>query len=353
MRFLAHYGAHYAPWVAARRRVHDMARRMVQRMVQGKVQHKKEYWMTRTLRSLLALGLALMALTPLTAVAGPITPPPLPITGPRMKLPIPLPSSDLLVNAPLTVNALEADAADGGRRQEAPGRGIRQTATGYGAGLTLYDSPNVCNNFNAKIGWAASDGNPDIWTDWYSGWGPFALNEGEYRADSVVFTRERVVGPGNRYNDSRDTDGREENSVKIYSGRPYAAGFGSPRIPVPAGFEGGRVTVSVRYLIWDHDQGAKLEGGDGIDYDWASLGVKPGADGPHAFYTNGYVRGEWSEMVNTVELGHAKDIMVLIQAQSPGFLNSNIYFDDVKIAFLSPSGHVRYLKDCTAAEAIK
>jgi hypothetical protein len=300
-----------------------------------------------------ALTVVAALLAPVTAFAGLLTPPPLPITGPRMTPPIPLKAVDLLENAPLTVNALEADAADGGRRQEAEGRGIRQTETGYGAGLTLYDSPNVCNTFNAEVGWAASDGNPDIWTDWYAGWAPFALTDGVYKAENVAFTRERSVGPGDAYNDNLDTDGHEENSAKIASHQPYAGGFGSPRIPVPAGFAGGKVMVSVKYLIWDHDQAAKVDFGDGIDYDWASLGVKPGADGPDAFYVNGYVRGEWSEMVNTVELGQAKDIMVLIQAQSPAFLNSNIYFDDVKIAFIAPDGTVKYLRDCTAAEAIQ
>jgi hypothetical protein len=111
--------------------------------------------------------------------------------------------------------------------------------------------------------------------------------------------------------------------------------------------------VSVKYLIWDHDQGAKLEGGDGIDYDWASLGIKPGADGDVALYANGYVRGEWSELVNTIDLGDAADVMVLIQAQSPAFLNSNVYFDDIKIAFISPKGEIKYLVDCGAVEALK
>jgi hypothetical protein len=288
----------------------------------------------------------------LAAVAGPVAPPPIAFTGPRL-LPIPLPTSDLLVNAPLTANALEADAFDFGRRQESPGRGIRQTLTGLGAGLTLYDTPNVCANFNADIGWSASDGNPDIYTDWYSGWGIFALDEGEYHASDVAFTRERIVGPGNRFNDANDTDGREEHSIKIASHRPYAAGMGSPRFAVPTEFEGGRVLVSVKYLIWDHDQGAKVGFGDGIDYDWASLGIKPGADGDVALYANGYVRGEWAELTNMVELGTAKDIMVLIQAQSPAFLNSNIYFDDIKIAFISPKGVVRYLKDCSAEESVQ
>ncbi len=310
---------------------------------------------SRTLRSMLAFVLALTALAPIVAEAAPVTPPPLPLsTGPRMAPPpIPLPSFDLLVNAPLTVNALEADAFDFGRRQEEEGRGIRQTETGYGAGLTLYDSPNVCVNFNAEDGWSSSDGNPDMYTDWFSGWGPFALNEGEYKAENVAITRERSVGPGDRYNDTEDTDNRTEYAIKFAAHVPFAAGMGSPRIPVPDGFAGGKVLVSVKYLIWDHDQGAKLEFGDGIDYDWASLGIKPGADGDVALYANGYVRGEWAELVNTVDVGEAADIMVLIQAQSPAFLNSNVYFDDIKIAFISPTGEVKYLADCGAVEALK
>ena len=300
-----------------------------------------------------AIMVAALALAPAAVNAGPLTPPPLAITGPRMSPPvIPQPFSDLLANAPLTANALEANAWDGGRNQEAEGRGIRQTLTGLGAGLTLYDSPNVCNNFNAEIGWAATDGNPDMWTDWYSGWAPFALDDGEYSANNVIFTRERAVGPGNRYNDAESKDGGEEYAIKIAGHRPYAAGLGSPRIAVPAGFEGGQVQVSIRYLIWDHDQGGG-PGKDGLDYDWASLGVKPGADGDIALYANGYVRGEWAQLVNTVELGDAQDIMVLVQAQSPAFLNSNIYVDDIKIAFLAADGTIKYLSDCTAEEAIR
>jgi hypothetical protein len=318
-------------------------------------EHKKEISMTRSriLRSMAALILALTALSPMVAQA--LTPPPVPLTtGPRMNpAPIPLPTSALLVNAPLTANALEADAADGGRRQESQGRGIKQTLTGLGAGLTLYDTPNVCLNFNQEDAWSSSDGNPDMYTDWYSGWGPFALNDGEYHSSDVAVTRERSVGPGNRYNDTEDTDNHTEYSIKFASHRPYAAGMGSPTIPVPAGFEKGQVLVSVKYLIWDHDQGAKDKIGDGLDYDWASLGIKPGAAGDTAIYTNGYVRGEWAELTNKIDLGDAKDIMVLIQAQSPAFLNSNVYFDDVKIAFVATDGSVHYMKDCGAAEALK
>jgi hypothetical protein len=319
-------------------------------------EHKKEIPMTRShfLRSLLALTVALTALVPMVAQAS-LTPPPLPIvSGPFFNFqPIPLPSYDLIVNAPLTANALEADAWDAGRRQETEGRGIRQTETGYGAGLTLYDSPNVCVNFNAEDGWSSSDGNTDMYTDWFSGWGAFALNEGEYKATNVAVTRERSVGPGDRYNDTEDTDSHTEYAIKFASHLPYAAGMGSPRIPVPAEFISGTVMVSVRYLIWDHDQGAKDKIGDGIDYDWASLGIKPGADGDVALYNNGYVRGEWSELTHSIPLGDAKDIMVLIQAQSPAYLNSNIYFDDIKIAFVATDGTVRYLKDCGAVEALK
>jgi hypothetical protein len=65
------------------------------------------------------------------------------------------------------------------------------------------------------------------------------------------------------------------------------------------------------------------------------------------------VRGEWAQMVKTVDLGDAKDIMVLLQAQSPTFVHSNVYFDDVKVAFQNADGAVKYLKDCTAAEALQ
>lgn len=307
------------------------------------------------LATMLPVALATVLALPVSvALAGGITSPPLTFNGPRLSPPvIPATSDDLLTLAPLTANALEADAWDGGRTQEAPGRGVRQTLTGLGAGLTLYDTPHVCNNFNSNTSWATHEARTDIWTDWHSGWAPFALDTDGYSAQNVVFARERIVGPGNRFNDGTPDQSDAQYSVKIAGSKPYAGGFGSPRIPVPAGFENGQVMVSVKYLIWDHDQGAKLSGGDGIDYDWASLGVKPGADGPHAYYQNGYVRGEWAEMVNTVDLKGAHDIMVLIQAQSPAYLNSNIYYDDVKIAFVDEAGAVKWLQDCTAEEAIQ
>jgi hypothetical protein len=242
---------------------------------------------------------------------------------------------------------LEADAADGGRTQQEPGRGIRQTLTGIGAGLTLYDVPNVCNNFNVEANWAAKNVLSDIWTDYYSGWGAFAINSPPlYQAKNVTFSMERSVGPGNRYNDSLSADGKEEASAKIASNQPYAAGFGSPRIPVPDGYHWGKVLVMADYLIWDHDTGGKQGGPDGFDYDWASLGVKAGADSNWATYVNGYVRGEWAELSVTVDLGNARDVMVLIQGQSPGSFNSNIYWDNVRIAFIDKAGNGKYLKDC-------
>jgi hypothetical protein len=295
-------------------------------------------------------------------LTGPATPPPVAIRGPRLNPPA-IPHSDvldpgviynnLLVPPGLPAQSLEADAADGGRRQEEPGRGVRQTATGTGFGILLYDSPNVCANFNAFGSYAVPNGKSDIWTDWYGGWGPFAIDNEIYQAKNVTFSMERVVGPGSRYNDNLSAGDGEQASLKIASNQPYAAGFGSPTIPVPEGFEGGQVMVSVKYLIWDHDTGGTFGGADGLDYDWASLGVKAGAAGPSAVYVNGYVRGEWAELTNTIPLGHAKDIMVLLQAHSPGAFNSNIYFDDVKIAFIDREGNGRYLRDCSTAEAVQ
>lgn len=283
-----------------------------------------------------------------SASTGPATPPPIAITGPRLSPPA-ISHTDVvnpILPVELPVQSLEADLADGGRTQEKPGRGVRQTITGLGAGLTLYDSPNVCNDFNPWGSYAAVNGVSDVWTDWYAGWAPFAIDNGYYQAKNTTFSMETAVGPGNNF-------GKDNASVKIASNQPYAGGFGSPIIPVPAGYEGGKVMVNVKYLIWDHDTGGTFGSKDGWDYDWASMGVKAGAASDHATYVNGYVRGEWAELTNTIDLGNASDIMVLIQGHSPGSFNSNIYFDDVKIAFIDKDGNGAYLKDCTTAEAVK
>jgi hypothetical protein len=310
--------------------------------------------MTRHKKVQIIFALVMVAVLMLPSVAmaatGPSVPPPIAITGPRLKPPA-IPHSSVLDPA-TTLNvvppqSLEANAADGGRTQEKPGRGVRQTWTGIGAGLTLYDSPNVCNNFDPAGGWAAYNSKSDIWSDWFMGWAPFAIDNGYYQAKNTTFSMERVVGPGNNYKE------HAEASVKIGSNQPYAGGFGSPIIPVPKDFEGGQVQVTVKYLIWDHDQYGKEGGPDGSDYDWASMGVKAGAYSDSATYVNGYIRGEWAELSQVVPLGDAKDVMVLIQGQSPGSLNSNIYFDDIAIAFIDKDGNGKWLKDCTLAETVK
>lgn len=322
--------------------------------------------MTRNkkMRVIFAVLMAAIMMVPaavVSAATGPAVPPPVAIKGPRLSPP-PIRHTDT-VNPYIPYNwvaggnvpeALESNAANGGATQSAVGRGIKQTETGLGKGLTLYATANVCNNFNPQADWAVSEKKTDIYTDWFGGWAPFAINNGYYQAKNVVFTMERVVGPGNKYNDTRSAGDGEQASLKIASHEPFAAGVGSPIIPVPAGYEGGSVMVSVKYLIWDHDQGGKQGGPDGLDWDWASMGVKPGAAGDHAYYVNGYNRGEWSELTQTVELGDAHDVMVLLQGHSPAVLNSNIYFDDVKIGFVSADGSKSvYLTNCVTAESIK
>jgi hypothetical protein len=88
------------------------------------------------------------------------------------------------------------------------------------------------------------------------------------------------------------------------------------------------VTVTVKYLIWDYVQAA--DPANKI-MDWASLGVKPDAESHGAVYVNGYVRGEWAVMETSLVAGPSGYIMVLLQGESAGAVNSNIYFDDVQI----------------------
>lgn len=325
----------------------------------------------RSTRIIIALFVAVVLLIPAAIASaeghcpeceatGAAEPPPIAITGPRLAPP-PISHSSVLdpyevynrqlVPPGLPVQSLEADAADGGRAQEDPGRGIRQTVTDISNGIHLFGPPNVCNDFNAEGQWPSVAGQTDIWTDWFAGWAPFAIDNGYYQAKNVTFSRERVVGPGSNYVPSEESGDPDQHSAKIASNQKYAAGFGSPIIPVPEGYEGGAVLVTVDYLIWDHDTGGGM--GDGWDYDWASLGVKAGADCDCAVYVNGYVRGEWAEMTNVVELGHAKDVMVLLQGHSPGSFNSNIYFDNVRIAFIDADGNGGYLKDCTLEETVQ
>lgn len=280
---------------------------------------------------------------------GPVDPPPIAIIAPRLSPP-PIPHSmvlnpytiynNLLTPDKLPVPSQEASAADGGRSQEAPGRFVRQNGNqavvidGRDAarGLTLYPQDSVCNSFDKGKQWASkapASATPraDIWSDWYGGWAPFAVDEGLYQAKNLTFSLERSVGPGKNYGSGY--------SAKIASNQPYAGGFGSPMIKVAPHSE---VTVKANYLIADHDH-------HGMDYDWASMGVKPDATGEVASYVNGYVRGEWAQLEHTVWAGPTGYVMVLLQGQSPGALNSNIYFDDVRI-----SVNDKYLSKCVIEE---
>ncbi len=175
----------------------------------------------------------------------------------------------------------------------------------------------VCNAFNGHGEWASVQSQTDIWSDWYGGWGPFAVDDGFRQAKNTTFSLERVVGPGENYG--------EGYAVKIASNQPYAGGFGSPLIPVRPG---ATVTVRVKYLIWDYiqDPGRAAE-----VRDWASMGVKPDAHAGDAVYVNGYVRGQWAQLQNTVVAGPGGQIMILIQGESVAAVNSNIYFDDVQV----------------------
>jgi hypothetical protein len=300
---------------------------------------------TKLMRSslLVAVMVAAMVLPAVASAAGHL--PPVPIVGPRTEprpIPILAPAGDMkrvdgknLKAIPLhiiynyvatSLPPQSTEAAAAAATQDIDGKpGILKTTTAYGMGTTLYDPSGVCLDFNNPENWSASDksGDVDIWTDQFGGWGYFAIDDGYYIPEVVTFSRERVVGPGRNYNADNDADGR--NSLKIASTQPYAAGAGSPIINVKPGSE---VMVTVSYLIYHHD----FDPGDkNWDYDWASLGVKPDAYGDTATYVNGYTRGQWWEMSNTVTAGNSGQIMVLLQAQSPAALNSNIYFDNVRI----------------------
>lgn len=324
--------------------------------------------MTRLRGSRISIVLILVAVLVLPATVAfadspaPVVPPPIAVIGPRLAPP-PIPVSGVIAPSTVYNNSLvapylppqsvEANAADAGRHQQAQGRGIRQTATSIGYGIQLKSSTNVCNDFNGESTWASTsvpkDVTPkvrtDVWTDWYAGWAPFAVDDGLYQAKNVTFSMERVVGPGNEY-------GPSQQSMKIHAdNQPYAAGVGSPLIAIPDGFAGGKVLVKVKYLIWDHDQGGAENGADGMDYDWASMGVKADAYGKSAVYVNGYVRGEWAELTNEVSLVRgAKYIMVLLQGQSPGSFNSTVYFDNVEVYFLDKAGTATPVKDCKFAQ---
>ncbi len=265
----------------------------------------------------LAVLVGLVSFSGVAAAAGHL--PPVPIQPPRD--PLPIPNSGVLsptsIYNDLIVPALPASSMEADKFELSGQPGILKKVTNLANGTTLNymnaPRPQACVDFNMGSRWEG-----DLFTNYYMGWGPFAVDDGGfYRARNVVFSRESVVGPGRNYGSGY--------SLKISSTQPYAAGYGSPVISVKPG---AQVMVKVRYLIYNH---GNIAANNQWAYDWASLGVKPDAYGDVAIYVNGYVRGEWAEMVNTVTAGSSGKIMVLLQAHSPAALNSNIYFDDVEI----------------------
>lgn len=228
----------------------------------------------------------------------------------------------------LPAQSRKADIDDNGQTQANHGSGVAQDPAGNGQGLNLYRpiSSVVCNNFNQANLWASVAKGADVLRDSYAGWGAFAVdNDRFFKAQNVFISRERAVGPGNKYD-------HDQSAAKISSSQPYAAGFGSPLI---AAAPGSQVTVRIKYMIFDHDT-------HGDDYDWVSLGIKPDATLSPASYVNGYTRGAWQTLSHTITAGSTGEIMVLIQAESPAALNSNIYLDDVEISIGGQP-----LADCT------
>lgn len=260
--------------------------------------------------------------------------PPIPVIGPRLSPP-PIPHTSVLnpyvpFNAPKPPQVAEANEVYNAQPYYQPGAGVLGTVTEYSNGITLYPSDNVCLNFDTGGEWAASANQKrsDIWTDWYAGWAPFAIDHDMYQAKNTVFSVERTIGPGVE-------TGSGHYSAKIGSNQPFAGGFGSPKIKAAPGSD---VTVTVKYLLWDYVQAVDSEG---RIVDWASLGFKPDAGKPGATYVNGYVHGEWAEMTVSGVAGDSGEIMVLLQGQSTESVNANVYFDDVQIKIGD-----EYLEDC-------
>lgn len=238
--------------------------------------------------------------------------------------PAPAPALDLLPDTTLYNQLVyeQTNGAQGRAHSEAgaplsavpSGPGVLERADGMSSGAALFTTPTACLTFNDESKW-----NGHIWYAAYGNWGTFSVDDGGfYRAENVTFDMERNTGPGDRSG--------SEFSFKIAGDRPYAAGLVSPVI---AAAPGATVSVRIKYLMFNHDG---LRVGSQIVNDWVSLGLKPNAHGEEAIYVNGYARGQWSELINTVTVGESGEVLILLQAESPAALNSNIYFDDVEIA---------------------
>lgn len=214
------------------------------------------------------------------------------------------------------MNGIQGRINGGAARQgENPsGPGVLGAADAMSSGSALFASPVACLTFNNERKW-----NGHIWYAAYGNWGTFSVDDGGfYRPEHVTFDMERAVGPGDRSG--------SEFSFKIAGDQPYAAGLVSPIIEAAPG---AVVSVRVKYLMFNHDG---LRVGSQIVNDWVSLGLKPDAHGEEAIYINGYLRGRWSELIHTVVAGESGQVLILLQAESPAALNSNVYFDDIEIA---------------------
>lgn len=277
----------------------------------------------RIFRTILVIAL----LTP-TALALASSSRPLPPSGiyaivPAPRDPAPAPVANLMPDTRIYNKLVHEQAvgdqarmAGGAMVQSQPvaGAGVLTAADGLSSGETLFQSPTACLTFNHQEKW-----NGHIWYAAYGNWGTFSVDDGGfYKPEHVRFDMERVTGPGDRSG--------KEFSFKVSGDQPYAAGLVSPVITAPPG---AVVTVRVKYLMYNHNG---VQVGNQTVNDWVSLGLKADAHGDEAAYVNGYVRGEWAELVNSVVAGERGQILVLIQAESPAALNSNIYFDDVEIA---------------------
>lgn len=244
---------------------------------------------------------------------------PLPPSGIHAIAPVPddpEPSLGLLLPDTQVYNQLVYEQANGmnvrgrGSEQEiaaSPSSGMLDNTAVIAGGNALFGTPTACLNFDNEKLWNGQ-------TTWaaYGNWGTFAVDDGGfYRPEHVTFSREQAVG--NNF------------SFKIAGGQPYAAGLISPVIHAPAG---SSVEVGVRYLMFDHDG---LNVGDWVVNDWVSLGLKPNAQADGARYVNGYERGRWSRITNSVVAGESGEVLILIQAESPAPFNSNVYIDDVEI----------------------
>ncbi len=270
----------------------------------------------RARQSLLALALSALLMTILAPVAladGP-TITVKPVVAPR-RTPPPIPHSSVL-DPGVTLSHVQSGglrpesvaANSAAEDQGVEGKpGVLKTVTDIGYGIALYSPDNVCNDFNRNGEWQ-----DETWTNYYAGWGAFAADDGYFQAKNVTFDRERVVGPGNRYD-------RSQSSLKIASNQPYEAGVMSPAIRVRSG---DMVKVRVAYLIYNHDIEDRA-------WDYASMGIIPEL-GKQASYVQGYRRGEWAILEQEVQASGNR-IVVMLQGHSPDALNSNIYFDNVEI----------------------